>query len=115
MVLFALAGCTRAIGEDSPCREVAYAIAARTVECTGDDALAEVRAEALATDYTCRAPGPEVFGEDTASFVPPEDLYHCAYTVRALSCAEVEAFADDLSAWLSTSPICDRILSPVGA
>ena len=110
----ALGACTQAIDADSPCREVAYAIAARTVECTGDDAAADRRAQSIQGRYTCLAPGPEANGDDTASFVAPENLYHCAYTIRALSCAEVDAFGDDLEQWLTVSPICDRILVAVG-
>lgn len=106
-------GCTRRIDAESPCREVAYAIASRTVDCTGDEDLATARAEEVSSAWTCLAPGPEANGADTGSFITPENLYHCAYTLRGLSCDEVDALGDDLDAWLATSPICDRILAPV--
>lgn len=99
-----VAGCGTTVGPDRFCKEVGYAIAGRTQECTGDAALAEARYADFEAAYTCV----EVDAGDTAtaSGVKPEDLFACPLAIRNLACELVESYGDDLDAWLATSPAC---------
>lgn len=105
--LGALLGCEshRVMDPDQPCLEAGYAIASRTYECTDDNALANARYEAFADDYACI---PHVL--DDNGNIPVQDLFHCGYLIRTLSCDDVEAFGDDLDAWLSVSPACQLVV-----
>jgi hypothetical protein len=110
MPLLWLAACTRSLPEDQLCKEIGYAIAGRTEECTGDRELASARFEAFEERYTCAPFDPEPKGEDTESPIAPEDLFHCPLAIRNLPCELVEQYGDDLSAYLTASPICATII-----
>ncbi len=110
--LLGLAACPRPMDPEQPCEEVAYAIGARSEECTGDGELGETRVQALLDGYTCldRAeedPVTGVFGGD--------DGFACALVLRDVACELVEEAGDDLEVWLSFSPNCAGALAPVGA
>lgn len=99
--------------EDLPCREAGYAIAARTVQCTGDAALGQARYDTFREEYTCllwaaddpRLQDPTVW--DTGPAKPhPADLFSCAFTLRNLPCELVAELGDDLAAWLAQDPGC---------
>lgn len=107
MILLLLAGCPTEIASDDICKEVGYAIAGRTQECTGDVALAEARYEAFSADYTCVADD----GRDTALYLT-EDLYACPLAIRNLACELVDSYGDDTEAWLRASPFCALIVGP---
>lgn len=104
LLLFVAAGCADTWEPMAPsqvCDDVGFAIASRTMECTGDAALAAARSEAFDQAYRCRVQGLEE---------PIDRYYHCPVSVYGLSCADVEAFGDDLSAWLTASSVCGVIL-----
>lgn len=105
MILLLVMGCPTEIGPDDICKEVGYAIAGRTQECTGDVALAESRYTAFSEDYTCIASQ----GRDTAIYLT-EDLYACPLGIRNLACELVESYGDDTDAWLQASPFCALIV-----
>lgn len=104
-------GCTQALEPDHLCREVGYAIAGRTVQCTGESSLAEARFDALLAGYTCRPVSGESFGEDTAGRVAPQELFHCPLAIRNLPCEKVDEYGDDLDRWLEASPACAWIFT----
>lgn len=98
----ALAGCPTTLAPDDVCKEVGYAIAGRSEECTGRTDDAEARYEAFAADYTCA----ELDLVDTGAAVRAEDLYACPLAIRELPCELVEDYGDDLDRWLTASPVC---------
>lgn len=84
------------------CDEVGFAISRRTWQCTGDEALAAERWDAFQDDATCY---------DVDAEVDEADNYlACATAIEAMSCEEVEAAGDDLSAWLAASPVCEWLV-----
>lgn len=107
MILLLLVGCPTEIAADDICKEVGYAIAGRTQECTGDGALAEARYVSFSEDYACIASQ----GRDTALY-PTEDLYACPLAIRNLACELVDSYGDDTRAWLRASPFCALIVEP---
>ena len=114
--LLILAGCARTLEPDSFCREVGYAIAGRTQECTGDLALAEARYLQFEQEFTCveyEVPKDTDTGTRDSVF-PYQDLYHCPLAIRSLACELVEQYGDDLAAWMTASPTCDLLAQPKG-
>lgn len=107
--LATLGSCTgyRPIPPDHPCREAAYAIAARTEECTGDVPLALDRFEAFEDTYVCLA----VEVGDGSDLIAPEDLYDCAWAIRELPCELVDTYGDDLDRYLALSDACTWIVA----
>lgn len=103
-----LAGCGVAeLPVEQPCVEVGYAIAARYEQCTGDAVGAielfeefQARAECRVEDFPLR----DEHGE------PSPVAYECALVTRNLACELAESYAEDLSAWLGSSPVCDELL-----
>jgi hypothetical protein len=111
-MLWLLAACSNLapMPPDLPCREAAFAIAARTEECTGDVALAESRVDQFQELYTCIA----VDTTDPAFDGPAmavEDLFGCAFSIRELPCELVEEYGDDLELYLLNSASCTWIIS----
>jgi hypothetical protein len=112
-VILLLAACTTSLEDDDLCKEVGYAIAGRTQECTGDADAAQSRFEALDADYSCVAHDPTDTADapgDTGRFIQTQDLYACPLAIRNLPCELVDDYADDLDRWLTASPICQFIV-----
>jgi hypothetical protein len=99
-----LAACPSELAPDDLCREVGYAIAARTEECTGNTARAEARFLAFEEAYTCVEIEPDA--TTTADGIPVADLYACPLAIRNLACELANRHGDDLDAWMSASPAC---------
>lgn len=99
-----LGACPTEVSGDDLCREVGYAIAARTETCTGNGTLAEQRFLAFEDAYTCVEIAPDATTTDDG--VPVADLYACPLAIRNLACELANRYADDLDAWLSASPAC---------
>ena len=108
----AVAACNREMPPERYCEEAAYAVAGRTEQCSGDAALAEARYAQFFEAYTCLEVPVESMGEDTASPIAPEDRLHCALAIRNLPCALVEAYGDDISQYLTASPMCATLVEP---
>ena len=88
-----LVGCPRPLDPEQPCEEIAYAIGARTEECTGDGELGEARVQALLDGYECldRAEVPEGQSESGG-----DDAFACALVLRDVACELVaEAVTND--------------------
>jgi len=104
-----VAGCA-STWEEMPvrqvCDDVGFAVAARTMACTGDADLAQRREEDLLASYDCT-----VVSLDE----PIDRYYHCPVAVQALTCPEVRAAGDDLASWLDASWVCGHILEPLDA
>jgi hypothetical protein len=94
----------RVMDPEQPCLEAGYAISSRTYDCTDDDALANERFEHFRDELACI---PHEL--DDNGNIPVRDLFHCGYVIRTLSCDEVDAFGDDLTAWMSVSPACPLV------
>jgi hypothetical protein len=114
VVALGLGGCRRSLPEDALCKEVGYAIAGRTVQCTGDEALGNARFAAFEDDYTCIDVPVENLTQDTAAPVAPQNLYHCPLAIRNLPCELVLDYGDDLDRWLTASPVCAAITESGG-
>ncbi len=97
---------------DQPCKEVGWAIAARTHACTGDVALANARYEDFTDQITCVDWAAD---DERLGTTPPEDLFSCAFTLRNLPCETVAALGDDLDAWLALDEGCAYVLEVDGA
>lgn len=108
-----LVGCTlvEPMPGDQPCKEVGWAIASRTHDCTGDVALANDRHAA----FDDRAECIEWEADDPAlDEIGAEDLFSCAFTLRNLPCETIEALGDDFEAWLETDEACAYVVSLKG-
>lgn len=91
---------------DQVCRDVGYAISARTLDCSGDEKLAQERYASFEAAYTCRV--------SSLEFEPIDVYYHCVYQISEAGCDEAERYGNDLIAWLSLSPACAQFLSGPG-
>ena len=104
----------RPIDGDLPCREAGYAIAWRTLECTGDEALANARYEAFEANYTCvEVDYGEVDAENIYLLDPrdnPGNWFHCSFAIGELPCELVEQYGDALDEWLTASPSCAAVV-----
>lgn len=105
--VLALAGCPKDLPEDQPCREAAFAIAGRAEQCTGDAELAESLYTAVDEDFRCRI---DDFPIRDAEGDPGPAAYECALVTRNVACELAVAWADDVDAWLSASPVCTALL-----
>ena len=114
LTLAAGLGCAQKVAPDRYCQEAATAIAGRTEACTGDLELADARYAAFYEAYTCVDVPVESMGEDTASLIAPQDRLHCAFAIRNLPCALVEAYGDDIEQYMTASPICGTLVQPKG-
>jgi len=105
--LGALWGCEshRVMDPEQPCLEAGFAIASRTYDCTDDGDLANARYEAFEETFECI---PHELTDDPT--IPVQDLFHCGYVIRTLSCDEADAFGDELAAWLQVSPACNLVV-----
>lgn len=109
MAALALLACGK-ISEEFPadqvCRDVGYAISARTFECEADTALAEKRFEQFSSQYQCLVREVER--------TPIDVYYHCPAQITATTCEQVEAYGDDLLPYLLLSPTCRQFLAGPG-
>lgn len=96
------AGCPRPIDPQKVCLDVGVAIAAKTMECEGDAVEANERYETFAESHIC------LVQENNSA--DPRDLYACARNIRALDCALVADWADNLYLWLTT-PGCIEVVA----
>jgi len=115
MILWLLA-CS-SLGEvegDAPCREVGYSIAWRTFACTNDPDLANERHALFEEQYECIEVDFPTVDVDNQYLLDAEDnpanWYHCAFVVGELACELVDAYGDDLDAWLQSSDSCGRVV-----
>lgn len=104
-------GCSHSLAPDQFCKEVGYAIAGRTQECTGDNSLSEARYQLFVEQYTCIE---YEVKKDSDSTFPYQDLYHCPLAIRNLPCELVEQYGDTLSEWMTASPTCELLATPEG-
>jgi len=107
-----LVGCPRPLDPEQPCEEIAYAIGARTEECTGDGELGEARVQALLDTYECLDRAEVAEGQSESG---GDDAFACALVLRDVACELVAEAGDDLDAWLSFSPSCRLALGAPGA
>jgi hypothetical protein len=116
MILASLVGCLthRELPPDAACTEAGVAIARRTFECTGDDALANDRYEAYIEAVDCKEIDYLDFLESEELYEfehdTPADLFHCAFAIGELACELVDAYGEDFESWLSASPMCDVVV-----
>ena len=110
----ACAGCTliAPMPEHQPCKEVGWAIAARTHACSGDVALANGRYDAFLAETECVGWAAD---DPRLGAPPPEDLFSCAFTLRNLPCEVVDELGDDLDAWLALDEGCAYVVQDGGA
>ena len=94
---------------DQACLEAGYAIASRTVECTGDAALANERYDALFEAHTCALTELPRRTEDAAKH------FTCAAAMNDATCADVIDNGDDLDWWLSLDTSCRTIFGLEGS
>ncbi len=87
---------------DYPCRDAVASIANRTLACTGDEQLADDRAEAFWEEYRC-------IDVDT-DHGPVEVYLHCSAAIGAASCDTVEKMGGDLGGWLALSSSCGLVI-----
>ena len=85
------------------CEEVGYAIANRTLACTGDTTLANDRYDLFEAEYACRA------GENADE--PVQSFYTCPGSIRKIPCEQVTVWGDDLDKWLQVDPVCGEFLT----
>lgn len=112
--ILSLGGCKliEPMPSDQPCKEVGWAIASRTHDCTGDVALANDRYEAFRDAAECI----EWEADDPAlDAVGAEDLFSCAFTIRNLPCETIDELGDDLGAWLEVDEACAWVVKLEGA
>ncbi len=110
--LLLLPACAHRLEPDAFCKEVGYAIAGRTQECTGDAGLAEARYLLFEEQFTCIEY--EVVKDSDQTDLPYQDLYHCPLAIRSLACELVDQYGDDLSQWMTASPTCELLATPEG-
>ena len=91
---------------DQVCRDVGYAISARTFECLADSDLASRRYDEFRRDYQCLV-------TDVATS-PIDVYYHCVAQITATTCDQVTTFGDDLTPYLLLSPTCAQFLAGPG-
>lgn len=103
----AAVACAHDLPAEQPCTEVGFAIAARYEQCTGDTDGALALYEAFEADVTCLADTFPLRGPDGE---PDPVAYECALVTRNLACELVEQYGQDLSLWLSSSPVCGALL-----
>lgn len=103
----AVAACTNESDREAGdvCEQVGFAIASRTLACSGDTTLANSRFEDFQASTQCTS--------DSVA-----DLYFsCVRAVNTKSCAEVTQLADDFDRWIDTSSTCPPLFGrgPGGA
>lgn len=96
----------REFPKDQVCRDVGYAISARTFECTDDPELAEARFDAFLEQYTC--------GVQSLQYDPIDVWYHCVAKINEVGCDNVTTWKEDLSQYLLQSPTCRDFLTGPG-
>lgn len=93
---------------DQACREAGYAIANRTLTCTGNATLSQTRYDRFRKDFTCIEWEPDD-SRYTVDF-GPEDLFGCAYVLSNLPCELVDLYGDDLDTWLRATDSCALVV-----
>jgi len=89
------------------CDEVGYGIAARTLDCTDDQDLANRRYEQFDKQLTCA-----VGDIDRA---PVDDYMRCPIATNEVPCPELKAFGDDLVGLVeAASPKCANLFAELG-
>jgi len=104
-----LMGCAEELPADHPCDEIAFALAARTEDCTGNTTRAVALAEDFESQWECLLEDPAVEKQLAPAGV---DLYDCAFAVRNLACELVEVYDADLSMWMTSSETCELLVAP---
>lgn len=110
------AGCLNLepVTADEPCNEVSYAVARRTFECTGDNALANQRYLDFSGAHACKEldwhfePDSGIIYTNAPGLAV--DYFHCAFAVGELPCELVERYGDDYAQWLTASPVCELVI-----
>jgi len=95
---------------DLPCREAAFAMAARTEECTGNLELANKRVDLFFKDYVCidaDVTDPEM----NNPAVHPLDWFNCAFAIREMPCELVEEYGNDIDRYLTQSDACTWVIA----
>lgn len=109
LLLLPLTACPHELPTDQYCKEVAWAIAGRTQECTGDSDLSRTRYELFFEKYTCVEYAIEDYDSAPIAY---QNLFHCPLAIRALPCELVQDYGDDLDRWLTASPVCPYLVEP---
>lgn len=122
MLLLALSACVYELVPDARiCEDVGYAISARTLECTGDEALAVERHEQWEADAACLLSDEDPPEDNPDGILPMvesdygaesqrlERLYGCVQAISELDCAAVEQRGDELGWWLRADPSCQDV------
>ena len=97
---------------DQPCLEAGYAIASRTLECTGNAKLSQDRYDAFRKEFTCiewDVTDPRL-GLDFGA----QDLFGCAFVLSNLPCELVDEKGDDIEAWLLSTDTCALVVEMEG-
>ncbi len=83
---------------DKICADVLVAIASRTLECTGNEKLANRRYERFEGEIECIA---NVVESDEIGYVEPATMYGCHIAILEYTCSYVHTYGGDLAAWLA--------------
>jgi len=90
-------GCYPALTPDDVCAELVHAVALRTLECTGDQRLADARGQ------TMEAAG-------CVATTVDEPVWDCPRAAYAASCTAVEAQGDDPDFWAGQDAACAMVV-----
>lgn len=103
-----LVGCVaiQPLSGDDICDEVGFAVAAKTLDCTDNDALANRRYEQFQKQLTCTVVNPER--------APVDKYLECAVAVNSMGCETHLGFGEDIIRMVSaSSPQCSRIFKEI--
>lgn len=89
-------------GPTAACEDAAGVISARTFACGASHDEANARYDAFFEAYRCIEWDPVV--------TPYEEMWHCSYAIGQLECDAVQAYGDDLDAWMAESPACPLLV-----
>lgn len=92
--------------DEEPCTSVGYAIASRTLACTGDEALANERFEAFEEEFACN---PWSHVPDAGASTDP---FTCSREVNQLWCDRFTTCAGDFHCLLRDVDACLTLLTP---
>lgn len=104
----------------APCEEAGFAISRRTLQCTGDSALANDRYLLFEQETECIPvewddQGTLTSGPGAGTATPAVDVFHCAFLIGEIPCEYALEYGDDIAAWLSVSDACAYVVAPAGA
>lgn len=102
---------------EAPCEEAGYAIARRTLECTGDTDLANERYLLFEEQTVCipvewNEQGELTSGPGANTGTAVVDVFHCAFVIGEIPCEHALQYGDDIAAWLSVSQACAYVVAP---